>query len=103
MMPAEPHRHSARGRARVDPSIVDVMPAAFELDMRLGPQLLHDLHLFLGAAAAIAEILVEPDELGLIPADADAQPKPAATQHVETRRLLGDECSLTLRQDQYTG
>ena len=103
VMPAEPHRHLARGRPRVDAGIVDRVPAALEADMRLGPQRLHDLHLLLRAAAAIVEILVEPDELDLVPADPDAEPEPAAAQHVEAGRLLGDERRLALRQDQHAG
>ena len=47
--------------------------------MRRRPQFLHDLNLLLGAAAAIVEILVEPDEFDLVPADPDAEAKaPAA-------------------------
>ena len=71
--------------------------------MRLGPQPLHHLHLLLGAAAAIVEILVEPGELDLVPADPDAEPEPAAAQHIERSRLLGDENGLALRQDQHAG
>ena len=71
--------------------------------MRLGPQRLHDLDLLLGAAAAIVKILVEADELDLVPADPDPEPEPAAAQHVETGRLLRDQRRLTLRQDQDAG
>ena len=71
--------------------------------MRLGPQRLHDLHLLLGAPAAVVKILVEPGELDLVPADPDAEPEPPAAQHVETGRLLGDEHGLALRQDQHAG
>src|SRR5262249_2348353 len=100
VMPAVPYRHLTRGGPRVDPGVVDPVPSAREADMRLGPQLLHDLHLLLGAAAAIVKVLVEPGELDLVPADADAEPEPAAAQRIETDRLLGDEHSLALRQDQ---
>jgi hypothetical protein len=71
--------------------------------MRRGPQLLHDLHLLLGAAAAIVEILVEPNEFDLVPADADAEPEPAAAQGIEAGGLLGDQRGLALRQDQHAG
>ena len=69
--------------------------------MRLGPQRLHHLDLLLGAAAAIVEILVEADELDLVPADPDPEPEPAAAQHVERGGLLGDQRRLALRQDQH--
>jgi hypothetical protein len=46
--------------------------------MRLGPQRLHQLHLLLGAAAAIVEVFVEADKLDLVPTDPDAEPEPAA-------------------------
>src|SRR6266436_2970478 len=71
--------------------------------MWLGPQCLHDLHLLLGAAAAVVEILVEPGELDLVPADPDAEPEPAAAQHVETGRLFRYEDGLALRQNQNAG
>ena len=69
--------------------------------MRRGPQRLHDLDLLLGAAAAIVEILVETDELDLVPPDPDPEPEPAAAQYVERGRLLRDQRRLALRQDQY--
>jgi len=46
------------------------------------------------------EILIEADELDLVPADPDPEPEPAAAQHVERRRLLGYQRRLPLRQDQ---
>jgi hypothetical protein len=49
------------------------------------------------------KILVEAGEFDLVPADPDAEPKPAARQYVETGRLLGDEHGLALRQDQHAG
>src|SRR4029077_14023516 len=67
------------------------------------PQFLHDLHLLFGAAASDVEILVEPGELDLVPADPDAKPGPAAAQHIETSCLFGDEYGLALWQDQDTG
>ena len=47
------------------------------------------------------EILVQADELHLVPADADAEPEPPAGQHVEARRLLRHQHRLALRQDQH--
>ena len=82
-------------------SIVCHLP--LKCHMRLGPQRLHHLHLLLGAPAAVVEVLVEPGELDLVPADPDAKPEPAAAQHVETSGLFGDEHGLALRQDQHTG
>src|SRR5207302_10443510 len=102
-MPAEPHRHLARGGPRVDPSIVDRVPAALEADMRLLPQRLHDLHLLLGAAAAVVEILVEAGELDLVPADTDAEAEAAAAQHIEAGRLFRHQRGLALRQNQHAG
>src|SRR5262249_44819803 len=72
-MPAEPHRHLAGGGARVDAGVVDRVIAAFESDVRRGPQFLHDLDLLLGAAAAIVEILLESGGLDPGPAAADAE------------------------------
>jgi hypothetical protein len=73
--------------------------------MRLGPQRLHDPYLIGRALAAGVEILVEADKFNLVPANADAEPKPAiaAAQHVERGRLLGDQRRLALRQDQHAG
>ena len=54
-----------------------------EADMGLGPQGLHHPHLLRRALAAVAEVLVEADELYLVPADADPEPEPAARQQVD--------------------
>ena len=42
-----------------------------EADMGLGPQGLHHPHLLRRALAAVAKVLVEANELDLVPADAD--------------------------------
>jgi hypothetical protein len=49
------------------------------------------------------EILVEADELHLVPADADAEPEAPAAEYVETGGLLGNQHGLTLREDQHLG
>src|SRR3982074_3378441 len=103
VMTAEPHRYLAGSGARVDAGILERMPTALESDVRRGPQLLHDLPLLLGAAAAIVEVFVETDEFDLVPADTDPEPEPAAAQRVEAGGLLGDQRGLTLRQDQHAG
>ena len=47
------------------------------------------------------EILVQADELHLVPADADAKAEPPAAQHVEAGGLLRHQHRLALRQDQH--
>ena len=79
------------------------MPLALERDVWIGPQRFHHLDLFLGSLAPVVEILVEADELHLVPAHADAEPEAAAAEHVETGGLLGNQHRLTLREDQYLG
>src|SRR5215470_13516027 len=79
-MAAEPDRHAAGRGARVDAAIVELVELAVELDMRLGPQLLHEAHLLLGAFAAGVEVHAQPLELDLVPADADAEAETAFTQ-----------------------
>ena len=103
MMPAIPHRHPAGSRARIDAGIVDRVIPALERHVILLPQRLHDLHLLLGAAAAIMEILVQPDELHLVPAHADPKPEPALAQHVQACRLLRHQSGLALGDDQHAG
>src|SRR5438067_3237888 len=78
VMPAEPDRHLAGSRARVDAGIVDRVPFALEGNMRLRPQLLHDLDLLFGAPAAVVEVFVKADELDFVPAHPDAEPETAA-------------------------
>src|SRR5689334_10038796 len=63
VMAADPHRHPAAFRPRVDAGVIDRVPASLVGDVRLGPQSLHDLNLLLGATAAVVEILVQPDKL----------------------------------------
>ena len=68
-----PYRHAPGGRTRIDARIVDRVVLALERHMRLRPQRLHHLHLLFRPPAAVMEILVEADELDLVPADADAK------------------------------
>src|SRR5262252_2639961 len=72
-MAAEPDRHAAGRGAWVDAAVVEVVELAVELDMRLGPQRLHEAHLLVGALAAGVEVHAQPLELDLVPADADAE------------------------------
>ncbi|HYP37280.1 MAG TPA: hypothetical protein VEQ62_13175 [Stellaceae bacterium] len=48
-----------------------------------GPQGLHHLHLRRRALAAVAQVLVEADELDLVPADADPELEPTTRQLFE--------------------
>ncbi len=103
VMAAEPHRHAPRRRPRIDPGIVDRVIAPLERDVLLRPQRLHHLDLLLRPPAAVAEILVQAEELHLVPADADTEPEASAAQHVEACRLLRHQHRLPLRQDQHAG
>jgi len=71
--------------------------------MRLRPQGLHDLHLLLGPAAAIGEVLVQALEFEFVPADADTEAQPARHQRVQRGGLLGHQRGLALREDQDAG
>ena len=101
MMAAEPDRDAPPDRQRIDARVIDVMPAPLKFHMALGPQSLHDLHLLLRPPSPIMKILVEADELHLVPADPDPKPEPAAAEHVERGGLLGDQHGLPLSQDQH--
>src|SRR6266542_1792604 len=70
---AEPDRHAARRRARVDANILEPMELTGKGDVWFCPEGLHDPDLLLRSATAIAEVLVERDELDLVPPDADAE------------------------------
>ncbi len=102
-MAAEPDRHAAGFRPRIDAAVVELVELALELHVRLGPQRLHEAHLLLGALAAGVEIHAQPLELDLVPADPDAEAKAALAQRVQAGRLLGDQRRLALRQDQHAG
>src|SRR5829696_1071010 len=99
-MTAEPQRDFALSRPGIDAGVREAVPFALERHVGIGPQRFHHLDLFLGPLAPVVEILVEADELHLVPADADAEPEAAAAEHVETGGLLGNQHSLTLREDQ---
>src|SRR5712675_2215509 len=79
-MAAEPDRHAARFRARIDATVIELVELPLEGDLRLGPQRLHEAHLLLGALAAGMEIHAQPLELDLVPADADAEAKAALAE-----------------------
>src|SRR5262249_49392363 len=66
VMSAEPHGHATGRWSRVNARVVDRMPASLESDMRLRPELLHHLHLLLGAPATVVEVFVETHELHFI-------------------------------------
>jgi len=68
-VPSIPDRHPARGRARIDAGIVDMVKFPGEADMRLGPQRLNHPHLLRRANAAVVEVLVKADELDLVPTE----------------------------------
>src|SRR6266545_373542 len=102
-MAAEPDRHAARLRPRVDAAVVELVELALERHAGLGPQLLHEAHLLLGALAAAVEVDAQALELDLVPADADAQAKAALAQRIEAGRLLGDQGGLALGQDHDAG
>jgi hypothetical protein len=72
------------------------MELAVELDMRYGPESLHDSHLFSRALASIVEILIETDELKFIPADSNAEPKPSSRQLVHRGCLFRNQHRLPL-------
>jgi hypothetical protein len=100
---AEPQRNFAAGRQRIDAGVLEAVPLALERNVGIGPQRFHHLDLFLGPLAPVVEILVEADELHLVPAHADAEPEAAVAEHVETGGLLGNQNRLTLRENQYLG
>ena len=78
-------------RERVQPSIGDAVILPFEGNEFVGPELAHDLDLLLDAPRAVSEIHAEGFVFHVVPADGDAEPKPALAEHVERRRLLGDQ------------
>ena len=79
------------------------MPAALVVDYLLRPEGPHHVYLLLNALATVVEILAEGLELNGVPPHGDAQDKTTTTQNVYRCGLLGDQGSLTLRQDDYAG
>src|SRR3954465_2905036 len=98
-MTAKPQRDLALGRSGIDAGVRKAVPLALKRHVGIGPQRLHHLDLFLGSLAPVVEILVEADELHLVPAYADAEAETAATEHVETSSLLGNQHRLALREN----
>src|SRR5215207_5608947 len=102
-MAAEPQRNFTAWWPGIDAGVREAVPFALECHVGIGPQRFHHLDLFLGPLAPVVEVLVESDELHLVPADADAEPEATAAEHVETGGLFGNQHGLTLREDQYLG
>src|SRR3954463_13111198 len=98
-MTAKPQRDLALGRSGIDAGVRKAVPLALKCNVGIGPQRFHHLDLFLGSLAPVVEILVEADELQLVPAHADAEAETAATDHVETSSLLGNQHRLALREN----
>ena len=103
MVPTVPKGNFSRRRARVDPGVVDGVILALEGDIRFGPKRLHDLDLFLGPAAPVMEVFVQPGKFDRVPADPDAKAEPTPGQHIEAGRLFCHQCGLPLRNDQHAG
>src|SRR5215472_7607178 len=102
-MAAVPDRDPAACRQWIDPGILDRVVLAGEGDVRLGPQRLYNLDLLLRAAAPVAEIFIEANELDRVPSDPDAKTESSAAQHVKRGGLLVDEYRLALGEDQHLG
>src|SRR5580704_18995696 len=92
-------------RARQDPGSVDPVVGILVFDHRLLPQLTDQGNLLLLPLAAAAKmsghlqtVIFHP-----VPADPDAEAKPALREQVDIRSLFGEESSLPLRQDDHAG
>ncbi len=88
-------------RSREDAGVVDLVVAARERDHVVGPEQAQHLDLLLVPAGPVAEPGAERLVLHCVPPDPDAEPEPAARQHVDLGRLLGDERGLALREHQH--
>ena len=100
---ADPDRDRALHRQRVDARALDAVPLALEGHLVPRPEQPQQLDLLVAAAPARAVVLPQRRVLLGAAADADAEPQPAAAQHVELRRLLGDERRLPRGQDDHRG
>jgi len=91
-------------RARQYSGSVDPMVGVLVFDYGLCPQFADqgDLLLLPFAAAAKMSGHFETVEFNPVPADPDAQPKPALREQVNIGGLFGEERGLSLRQDDHT-
>src|SRR5580700_1852747 len=67
------------------------------------PQRLHDLDLFGRSFASIVKVLIQADELDLVPTDPNAKPQPTTREFIERGGLLCHQYRLALRQDEHAG
>ena len=81
----------------------NLVVAAFVIDHFLRPEQAQHFNLLGGTAAPVCPILPQGLVLHLVPAHADAQPQPAAGQHIHFGGLLGDQGGLALGQDDDAG
>src|SRR5437773_249990 len=90
-------------RARQYPGSVDPVVGIFMVDHRLLPQLADQGNLLLLPLAAAAKMPGHFESVVFypVPADPDAQAKPALREQVDIRSLFGEERSLPLRQDDH--
>src|SRR5215831_4473384 len=90
-------------RARQYSGSVDLVVGIFVVDHRLFPQFAEQGNLMLLPPAAAAKMPghFEAVEFHPVPADPDAQAKPALREQVDIRSLFGEERSLPLRQDDH--
>src|SRR5207253_2249243 len=88
-MAAEPQRNFTAWWPGIDAGVWEAVPLALKFNVGIGPQRFHHLDLFLGPLAPVVEILVEADELQLVPADADAEAQSKSEMHGHLLTLAG--------------
>ena len=100
---ADPDRDRPLHRQRVDAAVLDAVEGAFIGDEIGGPEFAQHVDLLVRPLAAIGEDLAAGLELLRLDADTDPEAEPPAGQHVDLRRLLGDQRGAAHRQDKDTG
>ena len=100
MMPPRTRSGSTPDRHRIDAGVIDVTPLPLELHMRLGPQGLHDLHLFLGPPSRLWKSSLRPTNSTSFQPIPFPSRNPSTAQHVKRGGLFGDQHGLSLSQDQ---
>ena len=88
---AEPQRDISANRPRCDPGTVDAVERALEVDDWFAPQPAQHVDLLVEAATAAGERRSEALVLHVVPTGAHRDHDAATGEHVDLRRLFGDQ------------
>jgi hypothetical protein len=99
----EPDRNGSLDRERGDTCALYALVHSLKADGPFGGESPQQLDLLADSPTSIVEVLSERVVFDRVPTESDSEAKMTISQKVDLGRLLGDECGLTLGEDDDAG